>query len=75
MAAFGSLNLVLFAESNPSIVPVMVMLAKGGVKTSFIICYFVNSQIFPAIFAGTAFGICNIGARLASILSPLFAEV
>ena len=42
---------------------------------TFSTVFFANSQIFPVIFAGTAFGICNIGAKLATILSPYFAEV
>ncbi len=42
---------------------------------TFNICYFANSQIFPAIFAGTAFGICNLGAKIATIFSPYMAEV
>jgi hypothetical protein len=52
-----------------------LLLAKGGVKMTFNIVYLANSQIFPAIFAGTAFGICNIGAKLATIFSPYMAEV
>lgn len=38
-------------------------------------CYLANAILFPAIFAGTAFGICNIGAKFASIISPMLAEV
>jgi hypothetical protein len=32
-------------------------------------------MIFPAIFSGTAFGLCNIGAKTSTILSPLIAEI
>ena len=53
----------------------MVLFAKGGVKMTFNICYFANSQIFPCIFAGTAFGICNLGAKVATIFSPYMAEI
>ena len=51
------------------------MLAKGGMKMTFAIVYLANAQIFPAIFAGTAFGICNIGAKLVTIFAPYIAEV
>ena len=44
-------------------------------SASFNTCYLANSQIFPAIFAGTAFGLCNLGAKLATILAPMLAEV
>jgi hypothetical protein len=52
----------------------MVALAKGGVQATFDICYLANSFLFPAIFAGTAFGICNIAAKISTILAPILAE-
>jgi len=75
VAAAGSISLLLFSKAHPSVTPIMLLLAKGGVKMTFNIVYLANSQIFPAIFAGTAFGICNIGAKLATIFSPYMAEV
>jgi OCT family organic cation transporter-like MFS transporter 3 len=74
-ASIGSISLLFFSGSFPGIIPVMLMLAKGGVKMTFNIVYLANSQIFPAIFAGTAFGICNIGGKVATIFSPYMAEV
>jgi len=53
----------------------MVLLARGGVKVALDLCYLANSTIFPAIFAGTAFGMCNIGAKLFTIFAPIIAEV
>ena len=41
---------------------------------TFLIVFIANSQIFPAVFAGTAMGICNVGAKLATIFSPYLAE-
>lgn len=74
-AALGSLSLILFAQESPNLVPYMLLFSKGGVKLSFLVCFFANSQIFPAIFAGTALGICNAGAKIATIFSPYMAEV
>ena len=70
----GGITIVLFSESNPSLVPIMVAFAKGGVKVNLDICYLGNSFLFPSIFAGTAFGICNAAAKISTILSPLLAE-
>lgn len=53
----------------------MLTLAKSGIKVTLDTCYLANAILFPAIFAGTAFGICNVGAKVASILSPMLAEV
>lgn len=75
MSLCGSIALVILGNSIPAMVPVMVMMARGGVKVALDLCYLANSTIFPAIFAGTAFGLCNIGAKAFTILSPLIAEV
>jgi hypothetical protein len=45
------------------------------VTATLTLSYLANAQIFPAIFAGTAFGICNLGAKVTTILAPLIAEV
>jgi MFS family permease len=76
IALIGSLLIIFIAsESTKDFVPYMLTFARDGVKTTFDICYLANSLLFPAIFAGTAFGICNVGAKTATILSPLVAEV
>ena len=75
VALLGGLCLMIFGGSNERLIPVFVLFSKAGVTATFNLCYLANAQIFPAIFAGTAFGICNIGAKLTTILAPLIAEV
>lgn len=75
VAMTGGILIIIFSEANEDLVPYMISLGRGGVKISFDVCYLANSTIFPAIFAGTAFGLCNIGAKVATILSPMLAEV
>jgi hypothetical protein len=75
VALVGGLCLMIFGDSNKSLIPVFVLFSKAGVTATFNLCYLANAQIFPAIFAGTAFGICNIGAKFTTILAPLMAEV
>ena len=75
VALAGGLCLMIFGGSNENLIPIFVLLSKAGVTATFNLCYLANAQIFPAIFAGTAFGICNIGAKLTTILAPLMAEV
>ena len=75
IAIIGSTSLVILGNNNVDLIPIFILLAKSGVSATFNICYLANSQIFPAIFAGTAFGICNIGAKLATMLAPLLAEL
>lgn len=77
ISLLGGIALVLVgdAEGYPSFVPpLLVMTARLGVKVALDLCYLANSTIFPAIFAGTAFGLCNLGAKLFTIMSPLLAE-
>lgn len=75
MSVIGSVSLLIAGDKAGSLAPVMVLLARGGVKVALDLCYLANSTIFPAIFAGTAFGLCNIGGKSFTILSPLLAEL
>ena len=74
-ALLGGIAIIIFSETNESLVPIMITFAKGGVKITFEVCYLGNAFLFPSIFAGTAFGFCNAGAKLSTIFSPLMAEV
>lgn len=62
-------------EGNINLIPFFILFAKFGISSTFNVCYLANALIFPTIFAGTAFGICNIFAKLATIISPMLAEV
>jgi hypothetical protein len=75
VAICGSISLITWADSVKALIPVIVLITRSGIKATFDSCYLANSTIFPAIFAGTAFGICNIGAKVTTIFSPLTAEV
>jgi hypothetical protein len=71
----GGAFFLLLGNSYENLIPIFLLFAKGGVTGASTICYLGNAQIFPAIFAGTAFGICNFGAKTTTILSPLVAEI
>ena len=75
ISSFGAFSLVIFSRSYLTLVPIMIAIAKGGVKVTFDICYLGNSFLFPAIFSGTVFGFCNAGAKISTIFSPMLAEV
>ena len=66
---------MIFLSGYTNVIPVFILLARLGVSATFSICYLANATIFPTIFAGTAFGICNIFAKMATIISPMLAEV
>lgn len=75
VAICGSISLITWADYVKALIPVVVLITRSGIKATFDSCYLANSTIFPAIFSGTAFGICNIGAKVVTIFSPLTAEV
>ena len=75
LSFLGGICLLILGNSNEDLIPIFILLSKAGVTATFNMCYLANAQIFPAIFAGTAFGICNIGAKLTTILAPLMAEM
>ena len=73
----GGIALVFVGDAegySKFVPPLLVMTARLGVKVALDLCYLANSTIFPGIFAGTAFGLCNLGAKLFTIMSPLLAE-
>jgi hypothetical protein len=74
ISVLGGILLIIFSD-NIEAIPFMILAARFGVSATFNVCYLANAQIFPTIFAGTAFGICNIFAKLATIISPELAEV
>lgn len=74
-ALIGGLFLLFLGADYPALVPYFLSLAKCGIKVTLDTCYLANAMLFPAIFAGTAFGICTVGAKLASTLSPMLAEL
>ncbi len=79
VAVMGSISLATWAqpkyELGNGLMSVLVLFTRSGIKCTFDSCYLANSTIFPAIFAGTAFGLCNIGAKLVTIFAPAMAEI
>lgn len=79
VSIFGSISLATWAapakQLGIGLMSLLVLFTRSGIKCTFDSCYLANSTIFPAIFAGTAFGICNIGAKLVTIFAPVMAEI
>jgi hypothetical protein len=79
VAIFGGISLSTWATADTgvatAIISILVLLTRSGIKATFDSCYLANSTIFPAIFAGTAFGFCNLGAKIVTIFSAPMAEL
>ena len=73
-AALGGL-LLTFMFDKDKIMPVFVLLSKFGIACAFNTAYLTTPMVFPVILTSTAFGICNVVARLATVASPMIAEL
>jgi hypothetical protein len=77
ISCIGAITLVIWENSAGAVaaVPFMIMATRFGVSATFNVSYLANAQLFPAIFAGTAIGICNFFAKTSTIIAPMLAEV
>jgi len=73
ISTIGSILIIIYADS--SIFPLFVLIAKFGIASGFCIVYVCMADLFPTLFAVTAFGICNLVSRFATIFAPNLAEV
>ena len=76
VAALSSLLLVFLAEkSSTTMIAVLVIGCKAGLCMGFCTAYLAIVLVYPTTFVATAMGFCNIVARVASITSPIVAEI
>ena len=75
LAAVGGILLVIFFNAEGALIATFVLFAKFGISFAFNLSYLATPQMFPTALCATAFGICNVFARVATILSPLVAEL
>ena len=73
VAAIGGI-LLTFMFNNESWMPVFVLLSKFGIACAFNTSYLTTPMVFPVILTSTAFGVCNVVARLVTVGAPIVAE-
>ncbi|CDW88844.1 organic cation [Stylonychia lemnae] len=67
---------IIFAFGSTDIlVAVLILFNNFGITSTFDVAYLLNTQMFPTIFLGTAYGFCNIVGRFISIMSPIIAKI
>ena len=66
---------VLIFYDGPLMIVIAVAMARFGMTASFNMVYLGNNELFPPIYLSTSFGVCNLTARLTTILSPQVAEI
>jgi len=63
-----------FEFSSPTIIIGIILTARFGVAASFCVIYITTVRIFPSVYSATAFGICNIFAKVVTALIPMLVE-
>ena len=74
VAVAGATLIMCFETKYVSLVPLFVLLTKAGIGAVFGVLYLGNN-IFPVTYASQTIGVCNILARICTILAPLIAEL
>lgn len=70
----GSLGFTLTIES-PSLVPIWILWMVTSLSIQFSLCYMMNWDLFKPKFRTRIYSICNIWARLWTVLSPMLVEL
>jgi hypothetical protein len=74
ISLIGGVLIIIVGEENETWMPVFLILAKLGISAIFCCVYAGTVQVFPTLFGGTAYGVCNFVARLLTICAPIVAE-
>ena len=75
LASCGGLLLIIFFQADGALIAVFVLFTKIGIALAFNLCYLAMPALFPPEIKATAFGVCNLFARFATIVSPEIAEL
>lgn len=65
----------LLFVTTPIIIAICVFSSKFFVEGSFMLIYYVNSEVFPPLFVPFAFSISGFGSRVVTIAAPQVAEI
>ena len=74
-SAIGGFLILVWGYNSDSdmVFSALVLLSAFGVASTFNIVYSSHAATFPTLFSGTAMGICNFAARVATIFAPTVA--
>jgi len=64
-----------FGVINPTLITLLIMICKFGVSAAYCLIYITTTRIFPSVYSATAFGICNVFARVVTALIPMIIEL
>lgn len=75
ISSIGSVMYLMFGNTNPSLLPVLICLTRVGCTMSFNIGYISVPRLFPTRFVSNVYGIVNVVAHVFACFAPLVAEI
>ena len=71
----GGILILSLGDKLDQYMPVFILIARFGIGMNFNTFFISMASIFPTLFVGTAFGICNFIARGLTVVAPFVAEI
>ncbi len=75
ISLLGGILILFFGNGYIFMMPFFVGVARIGISAGFNLIYLINADVFPTLFAASAMGICNLLARIITVMSPQVAEL
>lgn len=75
IALTGMASLIFTSTLNQFYLSLMILGCKFGISCAKGTAYLANYQVFPVSIVATAFGLCNVVARVSTIFAPFVAEL
>jgi hypothetical protein len=75
IALSGMAALIFTSTLNQLWLSIMILGCKFGISCAKSTAYLANYQVFPVSIVATAFGLCNVVARVSTIFAPFIAEL
>lgn len=75
LAFTGGALILSIGETREDLMPFFTSICRFGIAFNFSLSYVGTVQVFPVLFCGTAFGVCNFFARAMTVAAPLVAEI
>lgn len=74
LSVIGSGMLIKF-WTDVSLIPIFITMAKFGISACFNMVFIASVELVPTLFTASAFGFCNVSARMVTMMSSLVAEL
>ena len=75
IALLGMLSLMYYQGDEKLMICIFVLGSKFGVSLVGNVAYLANYRLFPGKILTTTFGICNVFAKVFTIIAPYVAEL